>query len=306
MKTIFFVGKGGVGKSTLSATAARQLAAAGQRVFVFSLDPAHNLGDIYGVRLTDRKKRIEERLDAAEADLDRAASEYLRTNMEILTRVYSYTKAFNLDLYFKVLRYSPGVEEYAALTVLEEVLRTETDYDYLVFDTPPTGLTLRILALPRVAVEWIDRMRRVRGQILKKRYTIHHFVGGSGERSLELPYREEDDEVTRQLTQLASRYGELNAKLKSSTNSIAVVFNPDYLSLKESERIIAGLTDLELPIRAAFDNKYAPEQATTADRVEKTLFDGMVDVPVIRVPYGGHLVDGAHRMEFNIAETFRN
>ncbi len=161
MKSIFFVGKGGVGKSTLSATAAWQLSRAGKRVFAISFDPAHNLGDIFGLSLSDKKTRINENLDVAEANLDRAAEIYIQKNIDILTQIYSYTKAFNLDLYFKVLRYSPGVEEYAALTVLEEVFRTETDYDFIVFDTPPTALTLRILALPNIAVTWVDRLRRI-------------------------------------------------------------------------------------------------------------------------------------------------
>jgi arsenite-transporting ATPase len=306
LKTIFFVGKGGVGKSTLSATAAWQLAEAGNRVFALSLDPAHNLGDIFGVRLTDRKTRIGERLDIAEANLDRAAGEHIKKNIEILTRIYSYTKAFNLDHYFKVLRYSPGVEEYAALTVLEEVFRTENEYDYVVFDTPPTALTLRILALPNISITWIDRLRRIRRDILKKRNTIHNITGEFIEAGVQLPYREEDDEVIQQLGQLFRRYVDLHAKLKGKDNFIAMVFNPDYLSRRESERIVSGLRDLKLPLRVAFDNKVAPESAAAADEVEHTLFNGVRNVPVTRVPLHEYLKEGAYRMTFNVIDAFQS
>jgi len=300
VKSIFFVGKGGVGKSTLAATAAWQLSRAGKRVFAISFDPAHNLGDIFGLTLTDRKTSIDDHLDLAEADLDRAAEVYVQKNVDILTQMYSYTKAFNLDLYFKVLRYSPGVEEYAALTVLEEVLRTETAYDYVVFDTPPTALTLRILALPNIAVTWVDRLRRIRREILRKRHTIHNLSGKFIEEGVELPYKEEDDEVIRQLGRLFDQYVDLYARLRGSDNSIAVVFNPDYLSWRESERIIRGLADLKLPLRAAFDNKYAQEMSEVADEVESTLFGSNRSFPVVRVPFNGLRRENAYRMEFDI------
>ena len=106
MKTIFFTGKGGVGKSTLSAAAAWQLAESGKRVLAISFDPAHNLGDIFGRTLGHKVTRFSANLDLRETDLDEAAAEYIRRNTSILTEVYSYTKAFNLDRYFKVLRHS--------------------------------------------------------------------------------------------------------------------------------------------------------------------------------------------------------
>ncbi|WP_455382196.1 ArsA family ATPase [Salinispira pacifica] len=300
MKSIFFVGKGGVGKSTLSATAAWQLSRAGHRVFAISFDPAHNLGDIFGLSLSDAKATVDANLDLAEADLDRAAERYIQKNVDILNQMYSYTKAFNLDLYFKVLRYSPGVEEYAALTVLEEVFRTETDYDYVVFDTPPTALTLRILALPNIAVTWIDRLRRIRREILRKRYTIHNLSGKYIEGGVQLPYKEEDDEVIRQLSRLFKQYVDLYARLRGGDNSIAVVFNPDFLSRRESERIITGLNDLKLPLRAAFDNKFTREMSAAADEVENSLFGAERSIPVVRVPFNGSGKEDTYRMDFDI------
>jgi arsenite-transporting ATPase len=166
MKILFFTGKGGVGKSTLSAATAWQLSQMGYRVLAVSFDPAHNLGDIFGVKLTHKKKKFTKNLYLQEIDLDTAASEYVKTNVSLLTEVYGYLQSFNMDKYFKVLRFSPGIEEYAALTALEKILRNEVSkYDYLVIDTPPTGLTLRMLALPRITLTWVDQLIRLRKEI---------------------------------------------------------------------------------------------------------------------------------------------
>ena len=188
MQTIFFTGKGGVGKSTMAAAFAWQMSQKGKKILAISFDPAHNLGDIFGMTLSHKRKRFADNLYLQEADLDQAAQDYIKKNTDILTEVYSYTKAFNLDRYFKVLRHSPGVEEYAALTALDEVLRTADEYDVVVVDTPPTGLTLRIMALPRITITWIDRLRRIRRDILDKRHTVHNISGKYIEEGSKLVY----------------------------------------------------------------------------------------------------------------------
>ncbi len=301
MKSIFFTGKGGVGKSTLASAAAWQLAQRGNKVLAVSLDPAHNLGDIFGKELNYKKKKLAHNLWLQEANLDRAAQEYLKQNTELLTQVYSYTRAFNLDMYFKVLRHSPGVEEYASLLILEEAFRNKDGMDYIVFDTPPTGLTLRILALPNISVTWIDRLRRIRRDILKKRHTVYNISGQKDGPETVLPYTEEEDPVMQKLNEMFKRYVSLYAQLsKKDSNYIAVVFNPDYLSLRESQRIIDGLNDLELPLRAGFNNKYTSELSPQADEVEQELFEGKDNVVVNRVPLQEYRREGAYEMDHDV------
>ncbi|MFW6329019.1 MAG: ArsA family ATPase [Alkalispirochaetaceae bacterium] len=284
MKTLFFTGKGGVGKSTLSAATSWQLAEKGYKVLTVSFDPAHNLGDIYGVTLSHKKKKFTRNLYLQEANLEEAASDYVKQNTDILTEVYSYTRAFNLDLYFKVLKHAPGVEEYAALTAMEQLLREERGFDYIVFDTPPTGLTLRILALPRITITWVDRLTRIRKDILAKRHTVHNVTGKYVEQGIRLAYREEDDSVMKKLRELFKRYVTLSKTLESQESAIAVVLNPDYLSLRESQRILLGLQDLELPLKAVYNNKYEPELEEVADSMEKELLKGRQGIYLDRVP----------------------
>src|SRR6056297_1554700 len=204
MKTIFFTGKGGAGKSTLSAAAAWQLMERGNRVLAVSFDPPHNLGDIYNIKLSHKKKIFKRtNLYLQETDLEKSASEYIKSNMDLLKQVYSYMSTLNFDSYFDILKYSPGVEEYAALTSLEKILKEEKDnFDYIVFDTPPTGLTLRILALPKLTVSWIERLIKIRKQILEKRYTIHKLSGIYNEKGTKLAYTEDDDTVIQKLYEM--------------------------------------------------------------------------------------------------------
>lgn len=306
MKTIFFTGKGGVGKSTMSAAGAHQLAEKGKRVLAISFDPAHNLGDIFGLTLSHKKKKFSQNLYLQEADLDEAAQEYIKQNTDILTEVYSYTKAFNLDRYFKVLRHSPGVEEYAALTALEKVLRTSDEFDVIVVDTPPTGLTLRIMALPRITITWIDRLRRIRRDILDKRHTIHNISGKFIEEGAKLVYEEKDDQVMQTLQKLFDRYLKVAQHLESDESQIAVVFNPDYLSLRESQRIFSGLDDLNIDVDVALNNKYTPGLKEIADEMEGELFGKMKNPPALaRVPWGAYRREKSYEIDFDLTQLFR-
>ncbi len=306
MKTIFFTGKGGVGKSTLSATCAWQLAEHGYKTLLLSIDPAHNVADIFDTSVGHKKSKFGKNLYLQEANLDKAASVYIEQNIDILTEVYSYTKAFNFDTYFKVLRYSPGVEEYASLTILEQTLRNETDFDFIVFDTPPTGLTLRILALPNISITWVDRLRRIRKQILEKRHTIHNITGKYSEEGFRLAYDEKDDAVMQKLNEIWQRYVNVYKALKGDDNSIAVVFNPDYLSLRESQRILEGLDDLYLPLRAAFNNKYEDRLQDTAEEVERELLGAnSKKVHVARVPLVAAERRNTYKNDFDVTAAFR-
>ena len=304
MKTLFFTGKGGVGKSTMSASAAWQLAEKGNRVLAVSFDPAHNLGDIFQVRLGHKKKQFKKsKLYLQETDLEKSAQEYLDHSMGLMQEVYSYTRAFNMDRYFKVLKYSPGVEEYAALTSMETILRKEEgNFDYIVFDTPPTGLTLRILALPAITVSWIDRLSGIRREILDKRYTVHNITGKFDEEQFKVPYREEDDPVMRKLLEMRERYQVVQELLQCEDNSIAVVFNPDTLSLRESERLFEGLLELKLPLRVVFNNKVHDGNQALADKVEKELLHGHKSIALQRVPLLDHRPENSYIMDSDLTQ----
>jgi len=281
MRILFFTGKGGVGKSTMAAVAAWQLSKK-SRVLIVSIDPAHSLGDIFGATLKGKKSRFTDTLHLKEIDLHRLSKEYLQREINVLSSTYRYLQALNLDEYFSVLKYSPGIEEYALLTGIEETIRNEGNFDYIIFDTPPTGLTLRFLALPRVTITWVDRLIQIRQKILEKRYTIHRIRGVLSKEETLLSYKEGDDDVLKRLRTLKDNYQALNTILQGENCTVVLVFNPDILSLKESQRLIEGLNDLELPLRLLIDNKLTEENIEIAEHVERDIRN-MKDVALERV-----------------------
>ncbi|MFP4048675.1 MAG: ArsA family ATPase [Desulfovermiculus sp.] len=267
---LFFTGKGGVGKSTLAAASARQLSRKG-RVLIVSLDPAHNLGDIFGVVNKGTKDKLTDTLFLQEVDLQKLSREYLHKEINVLSSTYSYLKTFNLDSYFSTLKYSPGIEEYALLTSIAATIRRETSFDYILFDTPPTGLTLRFLALPQVSMTWIDRLIAIRRQILKKRHTIHRIKGSLSSEETVLAYEEKDDDILGRLWTLKETYQDLDTNLRGNDCHVVLVFNPDVLSRKESERLISGLQELGLPLRLLIDNKVHAGNVDQAAAVEEKM-----------------------------------
>jgi len=301
MKILFFTGKGGVGKSTMAAAAAWQLSRK-SRVLIVSLDPAHNLGDIFGVALQDNKSRYADTLFLKEIDLQKLSREYLQREINVLSGTYKYLQTLNLDNYFSVLRYSPGIEEYALLTSIERTVNNETDFDYIIFDTPPTGLTLRFLALPRVTITWIDRLIQIRQKILEKRYTIHRIRGSLSNEETVLNYSEEDDDILKRLWKLNNNYQALNRILQGESCSIILVFNPDILSLKESQRLIEGLNDLNLPLRLLINNKVTEENMEMTAYIEKNMSKTAKDIPVDRVLLSKTLLGGKDGKLYDIPE----
>ena len=302
MKILFFTGKGGVGKSTMAAAAAWQLSQR-SRVLIVSLDPAHNLGDIFGVVIKNGKKKFTKTLFLSEINLKKLSREYLEKETDVLSSTYSYLKTLNLDRYFSILKYSPGIEEYALLTSIEKTIRDETGFDYIIFDTPPTGLTLRFLALPKVTITWIDRLTQIRRQILEKRYTIHRIRGTLSSEETILDYKEADDDILKRLWKLSDNYHALDGALRGSDCHVVVVFNPDILSLRESKRLIEGISELGLPLRLLIDNKITEANKEMAGYVEKQMKGMAQDVPLERIQLAKTLLDGREGTLYDVPES---
>ena len=306
MKILFFTGKGGVGKSTLAAAAAYQLSRK-HRILAISLDPAHNLGDVFGLSLGNNTMQFSENLYLREVDLKKLSRDYLEKETRVLSETYHYLRALNLDRYFSILKYSPGIEEYALLTSIERTLREVAAFDYIIFDTPPTGLTLRFLALPEVTITWIDRLTAIRRQILEKRYTIQKIrrprKDGEADPEIHLHYNEKDDDILNRLRLLSDNYVALSKTLQGKDCGVVVVFNPDLLSLRESERLIEGLLELRLPLALLIANKVTEENRPTAERVSEALQRRIgTAVPITTVALNGDFSIGGSLPLYGIAE----
>lgn len=150
---LFFTGKGGVGKSTIAATSATKLAEAGYKTLVVTTDPAAHLEDIFGEPVGHEPTSVsQENLDAARIDQEQALDEYREQVLDHVTEMYENKEDTQIDVEAAIANVeeeleSPCAEEMAALEKFVSYFN-EDGYDVVVFDTAPTGHTLRLLELP--------------------------------------------------------------------------------------------------------------------------------------------------------------
>src|SRR6056297_1544163 len=150
---LFFTGKGGVGKSTVASSAATKLAEAGHETLVVTTDPAAHLEDIFGEPVGHEPTSVgQENLDAARIDQEKALAEYREQVLDHVTEMYENKEDTQIDVDAAIANVeeeleSPCAEEMAALEKFVGYFE-EDGYDIVVFDTAPTGHTLRLLELP--------------------------------------------------------------------------------------------------------------------------------------------------------------
>ncbi len=259
-RVLFVIGKGGVGKTTTSASIAVGLAERGYKTMIVSLDPAHNLGDVLMEKLNDKPKKIMDNLYASELDMEKLIKAYLKHLEKNLKNMYRYLTVINLEKYFEVLSYSPGIEEYATLEAIREILVKGEDWDVIVFDTPPTGLTLRVLALPKISLIWADKLIDIRRKILQRRRVIAKINGEQeydidGEK-FKLPKEEAEDPVMKELIQYKEEVEFVeNVITNPSKSSVVAVMNPEMLPLYETRRAYESLKKFNVPLRLLVVNK---------------------------------------------------
>ncbi len=154
---LFFTGKGGVGKTFIASATAIALADTGCRVLLVSTDPASNLDEVLGVSLGAQPRPVPgvQRLDAANIDPLAAAAAYRERvvgpyrNLLPDSAVHSIEEQLSGACTVEIAAF----DEFT--TLLADPLAT-ADYDHVLFDTAPTGHTLRLLSLPGAWTEFMD------------------------------------------------------------------------------------------------------------------------------------------------------
>jgi len=251
---LFFIGKGGVGKSTSSALTAVYLASKPYKTLLVSMDPAHNQCDIFEQDFSEKPKKVSETLMVKEVDTDLWIEKYLKETTAQIKDTYKYETAFNLQNYFNVLQFSPGLEEYALLLAFEDTLHKYSDQDFIVFDMAPTALTLRFFSLPFITLIWLEELLTLRSEIYKKKEIIS---------KIKIAGKEiEQDRVKAKLQTLIGNYEHLREHFMSDTTRVNLVMNNDKLSFSEAFRIRKKLTDISIVIDRIVINKLKEDENT--------------------------------------------
>ncbi len=269
---LFFLGKGGVGKSTSAAIMALFLAQRGSRVLLVSLDPAHNQSDIFERTLADKPMELAPRLSAIEIDQESWIRTYLRGVHRQINKTYSYLTAFNLEKYFGVIKHSPGLEEYALILAFEKIRRDFIHWDYLIFDMPPTALALKFFSLPSLSLIWIEHLLALRREIIAKRELITKITVFAKDF--------ERDKVLNKIEEQRQQYQSLKETFANTAKTQThLVLNPDKLSHAESLRIYTALKELNINLfRTIYNKRPVSKSCAEIDSV-------FAEIPMLNFPY---------------------
>src|ERR1035437_1386373 len=146
---LFFTGKGGVGKTSVACAAAIQLAEAGKHVLLVSTDPASNVGQVFGINIGDNITAISAVPNLAALEIDpQAAAQGYRDRIVGPVRGLlpdSVVKGIEEQLSGACTTEIAAFDEFTSL-LIDSTLTQE--YDHIIFDTAPTGHTIRLLQLP--------------------------------------------------------------------------------------------------------------------------------------------------------------
>jgi arsenite-transporting ATPase len=168
VQLVFVGGKGGVGKTTVAATAALALAARGDRVLLLSTDPAHSLGDALRLDLDDQERESAPRLWARELNAARAFAVRRDTYRAAVDELFAairgrsrfdapYDRAVIEDL---IDLAPPGLDELFGLAAVSDALVSRR-FDVIIVDTAPTGHALRLLQLVAKGREWLQVLLQI-------------------------------------------------------------------------------------------------------------------------------------------------
>ena len=161
-----FGGKGGLGKTTFSATTAYWLAKKGFKVLVFSVDPQASLSDIFKRDIFGKGAvEIMPNLYAQEIDADTRIKEYQNEIRKKITDMYGLEEVpEEIENYIQAAAAEPAMEESAIFDAVVDIV-VGGDYDYYIYDLVPLGHALYYLSMASVYDEWIDKITGLRAEM---------------------------------------------------------------------------------------------------------------------------------------------
>ena len=287
-----FGGKGGVGKTTTAAATALWLARSGFRTLIVSSDPAHSTSDSLDYPLGPEPTPVadEPNLWGMELDPESTIDQVLPKFSDAMSGKMgnSLTGMFsgidsdevaqdlsNLDASQLMI---PGLDEALAF---DQLLRYVEDprFDVIIFDTAPTGHTLRFLGLPEVLDTWMDRILR-----------YYRMTGGI---RMILFGGKQQDAMREELERFQRRVSHVRRVLcDPSLTNFTLVTIPEQMAIAETERAAEALAGFDIHVNGVIVNRVTPDldhpfiqarRRTEQDylRTLKELFD---DLPVAEIP----------------------
>ncbi|KAI9887185.1 MAG: Golgi to ER traffic- protein [Watsoniomyces obsoletus] len=245
LRWIFVGGKGGVGKTTTSCSLAIQLAKVRKSVLLISTDPAHNLSDAFSQKFGKEACLVEgfSNLSAMEIDPNGSVQELLANIDESGGGSDAASEMAGMGGMMQDIAFSiPGVDE--AMSFAEVLKQVKSlSYETIVFDTAPTGHTLRFLQFPTVLEKALSKLSQLSNQFGPMLNTLISARGGAG-----LPGGVNNlDELLGRMESLRETISEVNTQFKDpDLTTFVCVCIAEFLSLYETERMIQELTSYQI------------------------------------------------------------
>jgi arsenite-transporting ATPase len=253
MKYLLFAGKGGLGKTTLSATTARYLASCGKKVIVFSTDPQASLTDVFEHDLFGKGEvKLAENLYALEIDADRVVQEYQASVRKKITDMYGSVPE-EIEDYIKSASAQPAMSESATFDSMIELIM-QGNYDYYIFDMMPHGHAIRFLSMASLLDVWINKVVDIR----KDSQEVDERVKRMSGKQLE---EKEEKGILDELQDIKSRLGFM-AKIIGGreTTALFYVVIPEKMAIMDTEIAIREFRKFGIELSGIIVNQVYPEE----------------------------------------------
>lgn len=291
MRVIVHTGKGGVGKTSISAATALRCAELGLKTIVISTDTAHSLGDSLQVEIGPEPVEIYPNLWAQEVDARYSMDKYWGKIQKYLTSIIARQGVE--DIVAEEVTILPGLEEGAHLLWINQYFE-EGKFDVLIVDSAPTAETLRLLSLPDVTRWWFEKIMSLARGATRILRPIGKVLG----RDSNIP----DDDAwadVRTLFETLDRVRDLLAD--PNIASLRLVVNPERMVIKETQRTYTYLNLYGYATDAIICNRVIPDEVTDpyfaaakAAQRENIAFIGEAfgALPMMQAPLFGQEVGG--------------
>ncbi len=304
---IFFGGKGGVGKTTCSSAYSLYLARKGYKTLVLSTDPAHSLGQIFQVQMGDEPRKLDTNLYGIEIDPEVESSRYINRIKQQMQGSFSVNIIAEIQRQLDAAYHSPGAEEAAIFDRFIEVIDlVGKEYQRIVFDTAPTGHTLRLLSLPELMDRWLQGM-------IERRRSVNEMMRMASVVDKSLEERIKDDPVMRILLDRKQRFEKAREFLIDDKRAgFVFVLNPQQLPILETEKAVSFLERNGIPVEGVIINRVLPEKTDgeffkkrkeVEDRCMKQIEEKFGDRVLYRIPLMEYDISGYESID-SVARIF--